>query len=269
MNIFGTANSYVQRMALTFKAQQRIMNPSAIRQPAKSEPMRQAEQEAIAKRLTTITGKLKAGKKLSGQDLQFLSRHAPELFEKAVKIAKEREEYQKQLKKCRSKEEVQQLHARKTQMFATEAKAISNANMPEGEKLAKLEELNMRAMAIGDEYTAYVKSERYQRLPDKTEDKKDDEDDINAEEDRIEKSVADAEQAAEASEAEDAEKAAGETLPTGETQPGGADNSPAEAPETPEAARMPEAAPEPAPEPPSAALQQRALEAYKRHTKRG
>lgn len=171
MKMIGTVTSYVNSLNLQHKAKEKMQNPlaGAKFKGLKAEP----SQETISNRTMAIEAKLKSGQKLSAADMEFLRKHSPELYQKAVKVTKEREEYEDRLKRCRSKDEVRELHAQKSQQLVAEAKAVSNSNLPAGEKVAQMEVIGMRVAAIQNEHIRFVSTPEYQKLPDETEDKDD------------------------------------------------------------------------------------------------
>ncbi len=69
-----------------------------------------------SRRVSMIFERLRRGQKLSGADLEYLRQNAPELYEKAARIIKEREALEDRVKQCKSKEE---LHAVKITALST------------------------------------------------------------------------------------------------------------------------------------------------------
>ncbi len=124
-----------------------------------------AESQARASRLGMIEGKLKAGAELSGTDLDYLKEHAPELYDKAVQVARERKQYEESLARCRTKDDVQRLATQRLSQFSSEAHAIRQSSMPREKKLEKMEFLNMRVNAVRGEHAAFVASPEYEKLP--------------------------------------------------------------------------------------------------------
>lgn len=97
--------------------------------------------------LSAIVGKLKAGKKLSTAEMEFLKVNSPQTYSKAVAIAKEREEYRKKLEKCKTKEDAQRLHTEKLQSLVKEADAGANP-----------EEIAIRVAQINDEHISFSRT---------------------------------------------------------------------------------------------------------------
>ena len=116
-----------------------------------------ALQEARAKRYTVegLTMKLQMGKKLSGDEMEFLRENAPELYQKAVRVAAEREEYARKLRNCKTKEDVRRLNL-----------SVTGALSPQGKSGVDSQESIMKINAINDEHSTFVATKAYKDLPD-------------------------------------------------------------------------------------------------------
>ena len=110
--------------------------------------------------------KMKSGKRLTHDEMEFLKVHAPDKYIKALKIEKEREEYRKALQNCRTKEDVRRVQAVKAMQLHEEASAIPDKNSAQGKE--DLEFLAMRLAALLDEFSEFVKSGEYDELPEKS-----------------------------------------------------------------------------------------------------
>jgi hypothetical protein len=167
----GTISTYVKNMTLEKKWQERKKNPFMPKGNENSSLSvyasykKQIEDSQKQWRIYSIVSKLKSGMKLSGSDMEYLKTHAPALYEEAVKIEKEREEYRRELEQCRTKEEVQRLNTQKMQQYLSEAKAISNSNIPAEKKQEMLDVICMRMAAIRNEHNEFIQTPEYQMLP--------------------------------------------------------------------------------------------------------
>jgi len=123
--------------------------------------------------IKALESKMMGGKKLTPEELEYLREHHPELYEKAVKIEREREAYRQELEKAKSKEEVRKIHERKAQEFLAEAKAIEGSNLSKEQKKGALEFLMMRMNGVFDEYNNFQQSDEFKKLPERAEEKKD------------------------------------------------------------------------------------------------
>jgi len=184
-------SSYTKNIGNNLKWQERkqtLLNTSSgvgAGIPAKkfNEPMTQKEQiiadirkinedQQRGNNISAIESKLMSGKKLSGVDLEYLKEHAPELYEKAIKIMRERAEYERELSRAKSKEDVDKIHQRKMQQFVAEARAVAKSSMSAADKIDAMKTIQMRMFAILDEHLDFMQSEDYQKLPDKSDDGK-------------------------------------------------------------------------------------------------
>ena len=98
-----------------------------------------------------INFKMMCGKRLSHEEKEFLKQHFPDTYEKAIRIEKEREEYRKALRSCKTKEAALHFH-------------IVTAMRPnmEVEKQA----------ALFDEFNEFAQSREYIDLPNEFESKR-------------------------------------------------------------------------------------------------
>jgi len=121
-----------------------------------------------AQTLSTIHTKMLSGGNLTSGELEYLQKNNPGLYEKAKKIKQEREECKRDLFRCRSKEDVRQLHLRKMGQFFEEVKAIQNGETSGDSEAGSIETVRMRMSAVVKDHFEFVQSERYERLPEKS-----------------------------------------------------------------------------------------------------
>lgn len=123
-------------------------------------------------KLSDIYAKLRAGAELSADELAYVQKNDPEGYREYLEIKQERETYKKQLKGCRTKADVEKLKLSKMGRFMSEAKSIaSDAHIPKDKKLKLMQKLLAKTMGVEEEHDAFVKSERYQYLPEDAEEK--------------------------------------------------------------------------------------------------
>jgi len=155
----GRISDYVKTVQLEQKWQKKKIEISV----AKPKDSNAANDWIKTKRIADIKNKMKAGRRLSFDEKEFLRIHAPDLYEKAIKIEKERDEFRRALANCKTKQEVRRLQASKAVELQAEAQAVGKSNDPQ--KLDKLEFIAMRMMAIFDEYADFVKTKEYEDIP--------------------------------------------------------------------------------------------------------
>jgi len=101
-----------------------------------------------ARRLENVINKIKFGRRISYDEKAFLKLHAPELYEKVIKIEEERVEFRKTLANCQTKQEALQARSAKSVELRTEAKNNGDS-----------ESITMRLMAMLDEFSDFAKGE--------------------------------------------------------------------------------------------------------------
>jgi len=160
----GRITDYVKTAQLEQKWQKKKIEMST----AKSGDSRQVNDWIKTKRIGEIKNKMKSGKRLSHAEKEFLRIHDPKLYEKAMKIEKERDEFKRALANCKTKEEVRRVLTSKAMELQAEVQAVGKTKDVE-QKLDKLEFISMRMMAIFDEHAEFVKTKEYSEMPNEEE----------------------------------------------------------------------------------------------------
>ena len=81
-------------------------------------------------------------------------------------MQEEKKSYERQLRRCKTKEEVERVRVNKINGYLAQAKSIShNAVIPKGEKKAMLEEIMARLTNMEKVHAKFVKSEQYRKMP--------------------------------------------------------------------------------------------------------
>lgn len=126
----------------------------------------QAAQEKEAEYTNGIANKVMSGKTLSSEEIEYLQQKNPELLKKYREMQEEKKSYERQLRQCKTKEEVERVRVNKINGYLAQAKSIShNAVIPKGEKKAMLEEIMARLTNMEKVYVKFVKSEQYRKMP--------------------------------------------------------------------------------------------------------
>ncbi len=116
--------------------------------------------------LSAIDTKLRSGKALSASEMSYLKQNHPELYEKAIEAKREREQYEKELKACKTKDDVQRVRATKLVSMAAEVSAVANnPNIPDDKKYEIMVQINKRAQGIAEAHNEFVRSGEYNELP--------------------------------------------------------------------------------------------------------
>lgn len=165
----GTIHNKMQMAKLNMEWQQRKENsnlPKSEEESLIERMQEQIEQTEKSNTRTSIDTKLRMGKDLSNDEMEWLRKNAPDLYEEAVKIREEKKEYKRRLQRCKTKEDVSRLNAEMNQRFLAEAKAIkNNPNIPQEQKRAELDKIARRASSIQSVHMEFVASKEYQELP--------------------------------------------------------------------------------------------------------
>ena len=117
-------------------------------------------------KLSEIMQKVYSGKKLSGEELEYLQAKSPELYQKVRDMEQEQKSYENELKKCKTKEDVQRVkmsHIGKS--LATVKSVENNPNITMEKKLETAQLENARANGIAARTEAFVRSASYNALP--------------------------------------------------------------------------------------------------------
>ncbi len=134
---------------------------------------RQAEEVRKREIPDRINAKLMAGEKLTPDEINYLRKHNPQALVEYEKIQQERAGYKRQLKQCKTKEEVEQLKVNKLNGAMAMAKEISsNPNIPKSEKLAQMCRLMQEVAGIDSEHIEFTQSARFASLPENEEEAK-------------------------------------------------------------------------------------------------
>ncbi len=114
----------------------------------------------------SIKAKLQGGNELTDEELEYLRKTDPDLYQKAIEIKAEREQYRKDLERCRTREAVELLFARKQQIFLSEIRSVKRCIGISKEKTQELmEQISARRVGIWKEHVTFKESVTYKSLP--------------------------------------------------------------------------------------------------------
>lgn len=155
--VFSISNikNYVKGIELKQKWDQKKNNPFGLNQESTSNSIRQLLGNQKRYNVEAIKNKMRAGSKLSSGEMRYLRENHPDLYTQARRIAAEREDYERKLRQCKTKEEVSRLHTQTSASLLAQAK---NAG-------ADAEEFCMRSNAITKTHRGFTKSPEYSGLP--------------------------------------------------------------------------------------------------------
>ena len=176
MNFFTVQSigAYTRNMEMQMKWQQKKANSdftadgstklSAIDQQA--EQIRQSQADGSAKLSAQIRTKLANGKKLTAEEMEYLQKNDPQMYQKVKSIEAEQKNYENELKKCKTKEEVQRVRMNHAAASLSTVNNIkNNPNIPEGKKLELIWQEHMKNQALEEVTKEFVESGKYAKLP--------------------------------------------------------------------------------------------------------
>lgn len=116
--------------------------------------------------LSAITAKVKAGEGLTPDEIEYLQKNNPQMYKEYMEVKSEKEAYERELKSCRTKDDVERLKLNRMSSFMAQAKSVmNNPNIPEGAKLALMEKILMKTMGVQKVHMKFVQSSYYKSLP--------------------------------------------------------------------------------------------------------
>lgn len=173
MIIAGTIRESVSLASLDSKWQQKKQNLNKNTDNLTAEERQihrfqeQADSIRESKKPAEIDAKLQAGGKLTAEEIEYLKKNDPEALKEYEEVQRERESYKKQLKNCKSKEEVEKLKMTKMGHYMSEAKAIINdPYIPKAQKYKLMKKMLKKTSAVEVEQEKFLQSLKYAKLPD-------------------------------------------------------------------------------------------------------
>ena len=173
MIIAGTIRNSVSLAALDSKWQQKkqdISKGSKEDLTAEERVLQRFQEQADSiresRKSTDIDSKLQAGGKLTAEEIEYLKKNDPEALKEYEEVKRERESYKKQLKNCKSKEEVEKLKMTKMGHYMAEAKEITNdPYIPKAKKYQLMKKMLKKTSAVETEQEKFLQSLKYAKLP--------------------------------------------------------------------------------------------------------
>lgn len=123
--------------------------PKTVLDPVRLFPTKEEEQEIVTRKVNEMRAKLKAGRRLSGEEKSFLLKHNPQLYQSAKRVEMQRQALKERLKYAKSKEEANSI-------ISSALSGISEKD-PDAEYVIA---------AITHEAGEFHKSDAYKKLPD-------------------------------------------------------------------------------------------------------
>lgn len=139
------------------------LNDSIARQ---AEEIRMSQADGSAKMSSQIRTKLATGKKLTREEMEYLQKNDPQTYQKAKAIEEEQKSYEEELKRCKTKEDVQRVKMNRTAASLSVVNSVkNNPAIPEGAKLGIMWQELMKSRALEETMGKFIESGRYAQLP--------------------------------------------------------------------------------------------------------
>lgn len=131
-----------------------------------AEEIRKSNADGTTKMSAQIDLKLNSGKKLTADEIEYLMKHDPQKYQKVKQIEAEQKNYENELKKCKTKDEVQRVRMMHTASSLSAVNSIkNNPVIPEEKKFELIMHEHRKNQAIEASTVEFVESGKYAKLP--------------------------------------------------------------------------------------------------------
>ena len=118
------------------------------------------------KEMQRITNKIYAGSKLTEQEMQYLQKKNPVLYQKMRAVEAEAKQYEEDLKRCKTKDEAQRIKMNKINASVASIRSVeSNPNISDADKLAFAQAEQVKMREIEKITVKFIESGAYAALP--------------------------------------------------------------------------------------------------------
>ena len=118
------------------------------------------------KEMQRITNKIYAGSDLTEQEMQYLQKKNPVLYQKMRAMEAEAKQYEEDLKRCKTKDEAQRIKMNRINASVASIRSVeSNPNISDADKLAFAQAEQAKMREIEKITTKFIKSGAYAALP--------------------------------------------------------------------------------------------------------
>lgn len=178
MNFFTvqSLNAYTRNMEMQMKWQKkqdtsdfkadgsmRLDNDPTRRQ---AEEIRKSREDGSDQLARQIDLKLNSGQKLTAEEMDYLQKHDPQAYQKVKSIEAEQKNYENELKKCKTKEEVERVKMAHTATSLSAVNSImNNPVIPEDKKFELVMQEHRKNQALQTTAQEFVESGEYAKLP--------------------------------------------------------------------------------------------------------
>ncbi|MGN0606461.1 MAG: hypothetical protein ACI4JM_08060 [Oscillospiraceae bacterium] len=121
-------------------------------------------------KLTSIYSKIQNGTELSHDELEYLKEKSPAAYQQVKQEMLEKESYEREIKHCRTKDDVQRVKMNHINQSVAAIKLVEhNPNISDGDKLAVAYVQQKKMNDISKITAKFIKSGEYAKLPDESE----------------------------------------------------------------------------------------------------
>lgn len=175
--LMDSVNNYVKNLGLKCKWNQKKNNGDFTPEEHKTEIQRkndqfkkfysmQQEDGEKDEKLSTIYTKINTGAKLTPDEMKYIQVKRPDLYQRLKNIEKEKKQYERELKKCKTKDDVDKLRFSKVAESLSAINSVkNNPNIPDSVKLEVAAGETRRLNELGKVFIKFVKSGEYDKLP--------------------------------------------------------------------------------------------------------
>lgn len=178
MNFFMTQslNAYTRNMEMQMKWQKKqdtsdftadgsmkLDNDPIRRQAEQIRKSRADGSDSLSKQIDL---KLNSGQKLTAEEMEYLRKNDPQTYQKVKSIETEQKNYENELKKCKTKEEVERVKMAHTATSLSAVNSImNNPVIPEEKKFELVMQEHRKNQALQTTAQEFVESGEYAKLP--------------------------------------------------------------------------------------------------------
>ena len=162
--LINNINMYTQMQYKEFKMKEKLgmvkgyslLNPNPLHKAKSLQLLDNVENQDIKNlRIELIKSKLKLGREISYEELEFLKEHSPQTYAKAIEVIQEREEFKREMRNYKTKDQVDKAYGLRMNGYIVAMKSASGDDV---------EIIQMKAAAIRDEYNKFIGSNEYKEL---------------------------------------------------------------------------------------------------------
>lgn len=174
-NTIQSLNSYTKNMEMQMKWQKRkdtsdftADGTTTIDDWVKkqADEIRQANKDGSSKLQAQIDLKLKCGQSLTAEEMEYLKKTDPETYQHVKSMQAEQKQYEEELKRCKTKDEVERVKMLHTASSLNAVNSIMhNPAIPENKKFELVMREHQKNQALQESTKEFIESGKYAKLP--------------------------------------------------------------------------------------------------------